>query len=79
MHEAITSKADFVNFVRSLKESFKEDPYSWQNDTLESFLGALEGFADDIDGYYLNRGENLPEKPTWRMFAEILDAARIYD
>ncbi len=79
MHETISSKADFVNFVRSLRKSLKQDPSSWENDTLESFLGALERFADDIDGYYLNRGEDLPEAPTWRMFAEILDAARVYE
>jgi hypothetical protein len=32
-----------------------------------------------MDGYYLNQGLTVPEKPDWKMIANMLAAAKIYE
>jgi hypothetical protein len=41
--------------------------------------GAMAGWIHDMDGHYQNTGQNLSELPPWRVFADILMAARIYE
>jgi hypothetical protein len=48
--------------------------------TLESFLDALAAFAGDMHGYYANvrSGVNC-DTASWRVFADTLLAARVYE
>jgi hypothetical protein len=40
----------------------------------------MSGFAGDIEGYDANRKEAVDlRRPSWRMFAEILVAARVHE
>jgi len=32
-----------------------------------------------MDGYYLGRGEPVPERPTWATVADMLRAATMYE
>ncbi len=36
-------------------------------------------FIDDLDAFYLTKGEPLPGQPTWATLAEILAAAMVYE
>ena len=42
-------------------------------------LSALEGFADDMGGYYKNKGLKRPDQPEWTTIAELLLAATTYE
>ncbi len=43
-------------------------------------MGALAAYAQDIEGYYSNyKIPNDAETPSWRMFAEMLCGARVYE
>lgn len=78
--ETITTKDDFVAFARKLRENLLQQPEDWVNDTLESFLEALIGFAMDGEGYYKNLGvASDPSGASWRTFADLLLAARVYE
>ena len=46
---------------------------------LVRLLEALAAWVDDMEGYYLNIGKPITEKPDWQMFADILVAAKIYE
>ena len=79
MAENIETKDDFENFLKSLEEDFIANKKDWENDNLANFLNALCAYSKGIEGYYQNM--SIPfdrEKPTWKLFAEILLGAKIY-
>jgi len=76
--DRIGSKADLAEFVRNLREDLREHPEKWENASLEDFLESMAAWIEDMDGYYLNRGESVPERPTWKTVADILMGAKVY-
>ena len=53
--------------------------HEWGNPNLERFLEALQGFLNDLDGYYANRGQHPPAQPDWALFATALMTATGYE
>ncbi|HEY5722707.1 MAG TPA: hypothetical protein VIT45_10330 [Allosphingosinicella sp.] len=77
---AVASRADFLCFLEYLRADRADNKGEWENNDLGSFLAGLEGFCHDIDGYYLNAGEVVDvETITWRMAAQMLLAATVYE
>lgn len=71
----MSSRDDFAAFLESVLEDFRQSGRDeWENLTLESFLDALAAFAD---GRVVDAGDQ--EAPTWRLFAEIIVAATVYE
>ena len=79
MVDEIRTKEEFVDFLGSLKESLENDPSLWSNTTIESYLDALIGCVDAMEGFYINQGEKVPQNISWGVFARLLDSARLYD
>jgi hypothetical protein len=77
--ESIRTRQDLASFVRALRADVQEHPEKWENATLDPFLESMAAWIDDMDGCFRNRGELVPEPPTWRLFGEILYAAGIYE
>jgi len=78
--KSVRTRADFVKFVGQFVLYSTSHPEEWSNSTLTDFLSGLRGFADEMDGYYRNTEEGLnPDLPSWRLFADMLLAARIYE
>ena len=76
----VKSKEDFEEFLHLLLQELREKRLAWENADLESYLGGLHGFILDMKGYYQNCGEVVDLRhPTWKMFADILLAARVYE
>ncbi len=77
----IKSKEQFINFLKQLSKDFSDNPDSWSNGNLPEFLSAMQSWAEDMDGYY----ENLKisdinmSNGSWRIFADILVAAKNYE
>jgi len=66
--------------MQRLAENFEQSGHKWENGSLGEFLGAMMRWTDDCDGYYRNMGIPLnPNEPQWRVFADILLAARVYE
>ena len=77
--EAIETREDFARFVEALRDDVRAHPTWWENNTFESYLDALAAVADSLDQLFKNQGQTLPEQPTWRIVADMLLAARIYE
>jgi hypothetical protein len=78
--EGITSRIEFIEFTQRLLNNFRNHPEEWDNDTLANFLEGLAGFVRSMDGYYRNCAPDVDcDVPTWRVFADILLAARVYE
>jgi hypothetical protein len=73
------TRAELAGFIDQLADSYLENPELWENDTIESFLRAWSAWLNDMDGYFLNRGEVVPETPSWQLVAQMLLAARVYE
>lgn len=74
-HEAadqVDSKESFIAFVRLLETDWRNGRSEWENDNIGTFLEAMTAWAGDM-------GERLPATPTWRSFADLLMAAKIYE
>ena len=74
----IVTRDDFILLVQQLLEEIDKNPKTWSNNTLHSFVSAIAAWVDDMDGYYLNTGQPVPDQVSWKVFADILCAARFY-
>jgi hypothetical protein len=79
--EEIVTKQDFIQFVDSLYEVYEKhrEEWEWDNDTLDSYLGAIARWVHGMDGFYKNSGEAPPQQPTWKLIGYILLFATYYD
>ena len=75
----IQTREDFIAFVRALKRDYTENLSTWENRDIGSFLEAIASWVEDMDGFYINQGLSVPEKPDWKVVADILMGGKIYE
>ena len=76
----IKTRQDFVVFLNVLLSDLQKNKDSWENQDLESFLEALSRSAGDIHGFYANTNQTVDaDKPSWKVIADMLMSARIYE
>lgn len=74
----VRTRGDFISHTQGLLKEIMEKPEAWENCTLPEYLAALIAWVEDMDGYYLNTGQTVPEDVNWRVLADILSASRYY-
>ena len=75
----ITSTEEFEYFLKCLSHDYTKNQGDWENSDLLSYLDALSRYVPVMENYYQNIGENIKVEATWRMVAEILLAASVYE
>jgi hypothetical protein len=76
----MNSRADLVYFIFALEDELEQHPEVWENKDLRSFLGALARFLNDAHGYYRRAELDIDaDVPSWRLLADSLQAASVYD
>jgi hypothetical protein len=75
----IRTREDLVAFIHAFYAEYRANGVTWENADLGAFLEAMAGWAHDMDGYYANLNEDLGSLPPWRVFADLLMAARMYE
>lgn len=76
----MNTRGDLARFVYALQDDLKHHPENWENQDLHTFLGALARFLKDARGYYHNERPDIDaDIPSWRLFADCLQAASCYD
>ncbi|WP_414449631.1 hypothetical protein AB4851_27735 [Burkholderia sp. 22PA0099] len=77
----IKSREDFIDFVEELSRLIKGGE-EIENGSVGAYLGGIASWVEDMDGYYENMGisesVNL-ESMNWRVLADILVAATMYE
>ncbi|WP_207262950.1 hypothetical protein [Desulfovibrio sp. Huiquan2017] len=76
--EVKTSK-DLARFIEYLSIESNNKNCEWENATLPDFLDALSGCADAVEQRYINNDVDMSKLTQWRIFADLLDAATIYE
>lgn len=75
--EDVVDAASLAKLLEALgRECAKRD---WTNAELSAFLEASAAWLADSDGYYAARGEEARDLSPWRLFADMLMAARFYE
>jgi hypothetical protein len=77
--DAIRTREDLGIFLREFSAAYKANPEAWQNSNLGQFLDALASWTEDLEGFYVNRGQRAPDTPDWRVFAQMLMGATMYE
>jgi hypothetical protein len=77
--EDVQSRADFVAYVAEIAIRARSEPSAIPNSTLAAFLDGLSGWVNDMDGYFLNRGEAPPTEASWQLFAQAVAAGLVYE
>lgn len=67
--DKIENFSDFIAFLSLLNENISNKPDEWENTTVKSYLNGAYGFCTD----------SKFEENSWKVFAEILLAARVYE
>ncbi|PZR23722.1 MAG: hypothetical protein DI535_23500 [Citrobacter freundii] len=76
----INDRQSFIQFLHELRNNFLQDGERWENKTLDQFLEALAAYAEDIQGYYDNMMPSVnADVPSWRVFADMLMGASMYE
>lgn len=68
----VTTNTEAAEIVGRMLADLRAHPTEWENHTLERFLDALESSFKSLPWLYRNRGEDFPDQPTWKQFAEAL-------
>ncbi|MGW3342477.1 DUF7660 family protein [Nonomuraea rubra] len=76
----IVTRQDLARFVAALAEAAESaESLDWENTTLPSFLEALAASIDSMDNAFRNRGEAVPEQPSWQLVGQMLYTATTYE
>ena len=76
----VTDRESFIRFLELLHRDYLNNKTKWENDQLATFIEAMAAYAHDIQGFYDNTGQNLnADIPSWKVFADILMGAKIYE
>ena len=76
----ISSKEEFNFFLRCLVKDYVDNQNEWENTNLLNYLVGLSKYVSDMEGYYQNTEEKIDINfITWRIAAEMLIAASVYE
>ncbi|MBR6580542.1 MAG: hypothetical protein IKK66_04520 [Ruminococcus sp.] len=68
----IKCKEDFTKFMQLFISTVEDSSINY-------YLEAVAAWAEDMDGYYKNSGEQMPENINWDFIATLLYAGSIYE
>ena len=74
----VETKEEFLNLVATLAAD--KDLKTWDNSAAPDFVEALGRWLEDSDGFYQSTGRTIDtSQPSWQLFADMLQAARMYE
>jgi hypothetical protein len=76
---AVRTREDFAALAEALSRDRDGHGDEWENGDLQRYLGAIAAWTRDMDGYFANNGNAVPEEPSWNLLGQILYAARVYE
>ena len=79
MIESVNSREGLEHLARALLDDLRRNSDEWENPMLDRYLEALAEVISSADTVYRNLGRETPVEPSWRLFGELLLAARYYE
>ena len=77
----IADRNTFARFLIALADDLRDRPQDWARTDLEEYLRTMAGWlVHGLDAFNINMRRNpTPDPPDWRLFADILSAARVIE
>jgi hypothetical protein len=75
----VASREDVVGVIHAMVNDLRKHRDDWSNASLETYLDALATSIEDMDQGYADRGEVVPDQPSWKLIAELLVTASRYE
>lgn len=76
----VSSRKSFIEFLELFHQDFLNKEDEWENPTLARFLEAMIAYTRDIQFAYINNGQTTnADIASWKVFADILKGAKIYE
>jgi len=79
MVDSVVTGKDFVKFLYELEKDLLAHPDEWENPTLDRFFEAMAAWVNAVECQSRNTGDAEPLETSWKTFAEILHAGKIYE
>lgn len=80
LRQRVDSKEEFLELLDLLGRDARSNLKEWENDTVERYIEAMLAWATSMENYYRGRALDIDtSKPSWRIFADLLLAARVYE
>ena len=77
--EQISTLSDFRVFLRALRDDWTEYPNHWEQGNIGDYLESMERWLEYLPRYYRSLCRDPDKEPMWRVFAEVLEAAKMYE
>lgn len=77
--QAVTSRADLVRYLADLAARVGDGRVAVENESAPEFIDAAGHWVQAMDGFFSNRGEGVPDTPSWSLVAMIFSAALVYE
>ena len=74
--ENIETKEDFIDFLKELQDDYHANLDGWENPDLPRYLEAMEAFLTSSTEQSLVK---VDFTPSWKLFAQIMLTASIYE
>ena len=76
---AVHSREELSEFLSELARRIDNGSIDLENASATRYVDAAAGWAADLEGYFVNRGEPVPDEPSWSLVASIFLAATMYE
>jgi hypothetical protein len=77
--ESVRTRDDLAAYLAELAGKARGGEVAVENADSVAFLEAASAWVADMDGYFLNRGEPVPQHPSWSLVAMIVSAGLAYE
>lgn len=75
----INCKQDFISFINSLLNDNRVNNDEWENKDIQSYLGGISSWVEDMEGYFENMKLDIPANIDWKFIAMLFYVGKIYE
>ena len=75
----VQNKETFLKFMKELAKDFDTNPQEWDSITINAYLNGVQSWVHDMDGDYMNTGQEVPKDINWNFIAVLFYVGKIYD
>jgi hypothetical protein len=75
----IKTKEHFIDFINILINDTNEIPSEWEDTSVTSYLESMQSWVEDLEGYYDNTKQEIPQDINWNFIATLLYVGKIYE
>ncbi len=75
----VSNREELSDFLSELARRIDAGGIDLENPSTSRYVDAAAGWTADLEGFFVNRGEPVPEVPSWSLVASIFLAATVYE